>query len=90
MITELGFKQRVFLALKQACLKSNTERTTEKFKQWKDRCQVVRERNYYLRKKLMVERLQGVRTERSLKQCFDAIKFCNVLYKYEETRDRLG
>jgi hypothetical protein len=38
----------------------------------------------------MVERLQGVRTERLVKQCFDAIRFCNVLEKYEATRDRLN
>lgn len=38
----------------------------------------------------MIERLQGVRTERSVKQCFDAIRYCNVLEKYEATRARLG
>jgi hypothetical protein len=41
-------------------------------------------------KKLMIERLQGVRTERLMKRCWDAIRYCNVLEKYEATRQRLG
>lgn len=38
----------------------------------------------------MIERLQGVRTERLLKQVFDGIRYCNVLEKYEATKSRLG
>ena len=38
----------------------------------------------------MIDRLQGVRTERLVKQVFDAIRYCNVLEKYEATRARLG
>jgi len=38
----------------------------------------------------MVERLQGVRTERLLKQVFDAIRFGNVLERYEATRGQLN
>lgn len=38
----------------------------------------------------MVERLQGVRTERLLKQVWDTIRYCNVLEKYEATKERLG
>jgi len=38
----------------------------------------------------MIDRLQGVRTERLIKQVFDAIRYCNVLEKYEATRQRLG
>ena len=90
MITELSFKQRIFLSLKHACLKSKVERTVEKFELWKDRCQKYRESKFFKSKKLMIERLQGVRTERLLKTCFDAIKYCNVLYRFEETSKRLG
>jgi len=38
----------------------------------------------------MIERLQGVRAERLVKQCFDAIRYCNVLEKYEVTKAKLG
>jgi hypothetical protein len=38
----------------------------------------------------MIDRIQGVRTERLIKSCFDAIRFCNVLEKYEATKGRLG
>ena len=86
LISILGFKQRVFLALKHACLQSRTERTTAKFSTWRDKCFAARDRKDYLNKKLMIERLQGIRTERLLKQCFDAVKFCNVLEKYEATK----
>ena len=89
LISELTFKQRVFLALKHACLQNRTERTTDKFQEWKSKCLAARKRKYYLRKKLMIERIQGVRTERLFKQCFDAIRFCNVLDKYEATQGRL-
>ena len=90
LITELSFKQRVFLALRHACQAHRTERTTEKFQQWKQRCLAARARKYYMRKKLMVERLQGVRAERLVKQCFDSIRYCNVLEKYETTKSKLG
>jgi len=69
---------------------SRTERTTEKFQEWKTRCLATRARKYFIRKKIMIERLQGVRAERLAKQCFDAIKYCNVLEKYEETKFKLG
>lgn len=90
LVTELSFKQRVFLALRHACQVSRTERTTEKFQDWKTRCLATRARKYYIRKKIMIERLQGVRAERLVKQCFDAIRYCNVLEKYEATKAKLG
>lgn len=34
-------------------------------------------------------RLQGVRAERLVKQCFDAIRFGNIQRHYEETKARL-
>ena len=90
MVIEMSFKQRVFLALRHACQVSRTERTTEKFQEWKTRCLAGRARKYFLRKKIMIERLQGVRAERLVKQCYDAIRYCNVLEKYEQTRAKLG
>ena len=90
LLTDLTFKQRVFLALKHACTESRTERVQEKFREWKLRCIAARDRKYYQQKKLMVERMQGVRAERLVKQCFDAIRYGNVLEKYEATRNRLG
>jgi len=86
LVTQMSFKQRVFLALRHACQSERSERITEKFHEWKQRCLAARARKYYVHKKLMIERLQGVRTERLLKQCWDAIRYCNVLEKYEATR----
>jgi len=57
LVSEVSFKQRVFLALKHACLQSRTERTTEKFREWKARCLAARDRRYFERKKVMVSRL---------------------------------
>ena len=34
----------------------------------------------------MVSNIEGVKTERLLKQCFDAIKFANTQHKFETTR----
>ena len=90
LVTELSFKQRVFLALRHACQGQRSEHITEKFHQWKQRCLAARARKYYVHKKLMIERLQGVRTERLMKRCWDAIRYCNVLERYEATRQRLG
>ena len=76
--------------MRHACVQQRCERTWEKFRQWKENCEKARDRKYYERKKLMIDRLQGVRTERLVKQVFDAIRYCNVLEKYEATRARLG
>jgi hypothetical protein len=60
-----------------------------KFKAWRNWCETARKKKYFARKKLLVSRIQGIRDERILKKCFDAIKFGNVQRKYEETQARL-
>ena len=89
LVTTLWFKQRVFLGLKQACLDSKIENSLNKFKAWKDWCEKSRKNKYFAKKKLLVARTEGIRTERLLKKCFDAIKFANLQYHYEETKERL-
>ena len=78
LVTNLWFKQRVFLGLKQACLESKTENALNKFRAWKDWCEKSRKNKFFEKKSILVERLHGTRTERLLKQCFDAIKFSNI------------
>lgn len=34
----------------------------------------------------MIDKINGLRDEKLLKQCFDAIRYSNVAYKYEETK----
>jgi nuclear transport factor 2 (NTF2) superfamily protein len=57
LVTEMSYKQRVFLALRHACQQQRSERINEKFHQWKQRCLAARNRKYYVHKKLMIERL---------------------------------
>ena len=89
LVTNLWFKQRVFLALRQAALESKSEANMVKFKAWKSWCENARKQKYFERKEQLVQRLEGTRTERLLKQCFDAIKFGNIQAKYEQTKQRL-
>lgn len=78
LVTNLWFKQRVFLGLRQAALESKTETSTLKFKAWKNWCETSRKNKYFSKKKLLVERIEGTRSERLVKQVFDAIRFHNV------------
>ena len=78
LVTNLWFKQRVFLGLRQACLETKTESSMLKFKAWRNWCETARKNKYFARKKLLVSRIQGIRGERLVKQCFDAIRFGNV------------
>lgn len=89
LVTNLWFKQRVFLALRQAALESKTENSILKFKAWKNWCETSRKNKYFARKEALVERIEGTRTERLLKQVFDAIRFHNVQRRYEETKEKL-
>jgi len=70
-------------------MESKTENSMLKFKAWKNWCEQAKQKKFYQRKKLLVSRLQGLRTERLLKQCFDAIRFGNIQRHYEETKARL-
>jgi hypothetical protein len=51
-----------------------------KFKAWKDWCDKSRKNKYFEKKKLLIARTEGIRCERLLKKCFDAIKYANVQY----------
>lgn len=47
LVTNLWFKQRVFLALRQATLESKTENSMLKFKAWKNWCETARKKKYF-------------------------------------------
>lgn len=89
LITNLWFKQRVFLALRHAALESKTENSVLKFKAWKSWCEKARKTKYFERKKILIERLEGTRADRLLRKYFDAIRFHNINRKYEETKEEL-
>jgi hypothetical protein len=89
LITDMWFKQKVFLAMKLAVLNSQSEHEIVKFKAWKQWCQTSRKNKYFLKKELLVEKIHGTRTEMLLKKCFDAIRFSNVNDKFEATRQEL-
>ena len=57
-----------------------------KFLAWKNWCEQSRKDKFFARKEALVANIEGVRTERLLKQCFDAIKFSNTNEKFESTR----
>jgi hypothetical protein len=67
LVTTAWFKQRVFLAFKQVTMESKNESSLLKFKAWKNWCINERKKKYFTRKKVLVERLNGVRDERLLK-----------------------
>ena len=47
LVTNMWFKQRVFLALRHATLESKTENSVMKFKAWKSWCLKAREKKYF-------------------------------------------
>lgn len=89
LITDQFFKQRVFLAFKQACLESQTETNLNYFKAWRRFCEQARKNKYHAKKEALVEKIFGNRTEKLLKQCFDAMRFDNMNMKFEECRGEL-
>jgi hypothetical protein len=78
LVTNLWFKQRVFLGLRHACLQSKSESSLMKFKAWRNWCETSRKKKYHNKKKELVERIEGIRAERLVKRCFDAIRFGNI------------
>ena len=86
MITETTFKQRVFLAFKHAVQQERQEMADRKFQAWKNWCEESRRNKFFAKKEALVGNIEGVRTERLLKACFDAIKFSNTQTKFENTR----
>jgi len=63
LVTQLWFKQKVFLSLKLATMERQGEREVEKFKAWKSWCEQARKDKYHDKKELMVEKIFGTRTE---------------------------
>lgn len=89
LITKMWFKQKVFLAMKLAVLNSQSDHEIVKFKAWKSWCETSRKNKYFLKKELLVEKIEGTRTEMLLKKCFDSIRYSNVNDKFEATRQEL-
>jgi len=85
----MWFKQKVFLAFKLAVMNAQSEHEIVKFKAWKNWCETSRNEKYFLKKELMVQKIEGTRTEMLLKRCFDAIRYSNVNDKFEATRQEL-
>ena len=52
--------------------------TEYKFRAWKNWCEAQRKKKFFDKKEVMVGNIEGLRTERLLKRCFDAIKFFNT------------
>lgn len=86
MITVMWFKQKVFLSMKLAVMNSQSENEIVKFKAWKSWCEKSRNDKYFAKKELLVEKIEGTRTEMLIKKCFDAIRYSNVNEKFESTR----
>ena len=89
LITKMWFKQKVFLAIKLAVLNAQSDHEIVKFKAWKSWCENSRKNKYFLKKELLVEKIEGTRTEMLLKKVFDAIRYSNVNDKFESTRQEL-
>jgi hypothetical protein len=85
----MWFKQKVFLAFKLVVMEGQSEKEIVKFKAWKQWCESSRNEKYFLKKELMVQKIEGTRTEMLLKRCFDAIRYSNVNDKFEATRAEL-
>ena len=49
-----------------------------KYQAWKNWCEQSRKDKFFAKKETLVANIEGVRTERLLKQCFDAIRFGNT------------
>lgn len=75
--------------MKLAVMNSQTDHEIVKFKAWKSWCEKSRNDKYFLKKELLVEKIEGTRTEMLLKRVFDAIRYSNVNDKFEATRQEL-
>ena len=75
--------------MKLAVLNAQSEHEIVKFKAWKSWCETSRKNKYFLKKELLVEKIEGTRTEMLLKKVYDAIRYSNVNDKFEATRQEL-
>ena len=62
----------------------------EKFSAWKSWCETAREQKYFHNKVLIIDKIQGLRTERLMRKAFDAIRYGNMQQRFETTRDQLN
>lgn len=86
LVTTMWFKQKVFLSFKLAIMNQQAENEIVKFKAWKSWCENSRNEKYFAKKELLVQKIEGTRTEMLLKRVFDAIRYSNVNDKFEATR----
>ena len=89
LITDMWFKQKVFLAMKLAVMNSQADAEIVKFKGWKSWCENSRNAKYFQKKELLVQKIEGTRTRMLMKRCFDFIRFNKVNEKFEMTRMEL-
>lgn len=61
-----------------------------KFKEWRILCEKARKQKFFEKKVLMVDKIEGTRTEMLIKRCFDGIRYSNVHDKYEKTKNELS
>jgi len=64
LVTNLWFKQRVFLALRHAALESKTENSILKFKAWKNWCETSKKNKFFEKKVVLVDKIEAIRNER--------------------------
>ena len=89
LITKMWIKQKIFLAMKLAVMNSQSEYEIVKFKTWKSWCESSRNKKYFEKKSLLVDKIEGTRTEMLLKRCFDGIRYFNINSKFEATKREL-
>ena len=89
LVTNMWIKQKVFLGMKLAVMNSQADHEIVKFKAWKSWCETSRNEKYFQKKELMVQKIEGTRTEMLLKRVYDAIRYSNVNDKFEATRQEL-
>ena len=78
------------MGLKHACQQQKAESACIKFTAWKNWCETARKNKYFAKKELLVQKIEGIRTERLLKKVWDSIRFAKMQKKFEETRDILN
>jgi len=89
LITNMWFKQKVFLAMKLQVMNAQADHEVVKFKAWKSWCENSRNEKYFAKKELLIQKIEGTRTEMLLKRVFDAVRYSNVNDKFEATRQEL-
>jgi len=89
LLTKMWFKQKVFLAMRLAVMNQQSESELVKFKTWKTWCEEKRKNKFIEKKTILVEKIEGTRTEMLLKRCFDALRYSIINEKFLATRREL-